>query len=147
VTGDRRLPSQVGVALLLAALAYAIGVVLAVDDTPVGTSYHAESSLAAAADLLAGLALLTAGVTALMMRTRTRAGALAALAGVLWFAPDWEASTTGSGVVRTLGMLAAPFAIALLFELVLGFPSGRLTGAGRWAVRAEIGRASCRERV
>ena len=136
MTGDMRVPSQVGPLVPLAALAYAVAVVLAVDGTPVGTSYHAESSLAAAADLVAGLALLTAGVTAVMMRTRSRAGALAALAGVVWFAPDWEAWTSGSAVVRTLGMLAAPFAIALLFDLVLGFPSGRLTGAGRWAVRA-----------
>ena len=117
-----------------AALAYAIAVVLVVADAPIGAGYQAESGTATTANLAAGLGLLAAGVLALGLRTNSRAGALAALAGVAWFAPDWEAWGTGPAAVRSLGMVGAPFAIAFLFHLVLTFPRDRLSGAARWGV-------------
>ena len=119
-----------------AALVYATAVVLVLADTPSGTSYHAESGLAAAADLAAGLGLLTAGVVALSGRVRRHLGALAALAGVVWFAPDWEAWSTGPAIARSLGMAVAPLVLPLLFHLLLAFPRERPSGAARWPVAA-----------
>ena len=133
---DMRATPWARLVLPFAALVYATAVVLVLADTPVGTSYHAESGVAAAADLTAGLGLLAAGVVALWARARSRAGALAALAGIAWFAPDWEAWSTGPAIVRSLGMLAAPLAVPLLFHLLLMFPRERLSGAARWAVAA-----------
>ena len=104
--------------------------------TPIGTSYAAESGLAAAADLAAGLGLLAAGVVALWARARSHAGALAALAGVAWFAPDWEAWSTGPPLVRSLGMVAAPFALAAALPSAARVPARRPGGVARWAVAA-----------
>jgi signal transduction histidine kinase len=119
-----------------AALLYATAVVLGIADTPVGTGYPAAAGSAAVADLAAGLGLLAAGVVALWTGTRRLAGTLAALAGVAWFAPDWESWASGPAAVRSLGMVLAPLALALLFHLVLAFPREGLTGATRWAIGA-----------
>lgn len=69
------------------ALVYATAVVLVLADTPAVTSFHAESGLAAAADLAAGLGRLAAGVGALLARARRHLGVLAVLAGVAWSRP------------------------------------------------------------
>jgi hypothetical protein len=134
------------VLMMLAALAYTIAVVLAIADTPPGTSYHAESGVATAADLAAGLALLAVGAAALWARARRHAGALAALAGVAWFAADWEAWSTGPALARAVGMLAAPLAVALLLHLVLAFPRARLDGAARALVAGVARRHGRRDR-
>jgi signal transduction histidine kinase len=119
-----------------AALLYASAVVLVIADTPAGTGYPAASGIAAAADLAAGLGLLAAGMVWLWTGTHGFAGTLAALAGLVWFAPDWEAWTTGPAAVRSLGMVAAPFVVPLLLHLVLTFPHERLSRAARSALAA-----------
>jgi signal transduction histidine kinase len=116
--------------LLSAALtfAYAVAAIVALNQTiggDSGTTYAAVSLLAHAADLGAGLALLAAGVLGLMTDGDRRLGALVTSLGVLWFAPDWEA-WAGHPVVRSLGAVAAPFFLALVFHLVLAAPRGRL---------------------
>jgi signal transduction histidine kinase len=110
------------------AVAYAVAAIVALNQTiggDSGTTYAAVSLVAHAADLSAGLALLAAGVAALLTEGGRRLGAFATLLGVLWFAPDWEA-WAGHPVVRSLGLVAAPFLLVVLFHLVLAAPRGRL---------------------
>jgi signal transduction histidine kinase len=118
-------------ALLLSAaltVAYGVAATVALDQTiggDSGSTYAAVSHLARAADLGAGLALLAAGGVALLTGGDRRLGALASLLGVLWFAPDWEA-WAGHPLVRSLGSVAAPFFLVVVFHLVLAAPRGRL---------------------
>ena len=90
------------------------------------TAYSMISSGAHAADLLAGLGLLAAGLLLWVERYAGRLGLLAILAGIAWFAPDWIGREEGPAIVRSVAMAAAPFAFVFLFHLVLAFPSGRL---------------------
>jgi signal transduction histidine kinase len=124
--------------LLSAALtvAYAVAATVALNQTiggDSGSTYAAVSVLAHAADLGAGLALLAAGVVALLTEGGRQLGALATVLGVLWFAPDWEA-WAGHPLARSLGSVAAPFFLVVVFHLVLAASRGRLRS--RWAVAA-----------
>jgi signal transduction histidine kinase len=116
--------------LLFAALvsAYAVAAIVALNQTigaDSATTYAAVSLLAHAADLGAGLALLAAGVVALLSEGDRRLGALATLLGVLWFAPDWE-GWVGHPLARSLGSVVAPFFLVVVFHIVLAAPHGRL---------------------
>jgi signal transduction histidine kinase len=116
--------------LLSAALAVAYAVAAIVElkqaiGTDSATTYAAVSLLAHAADLGAGIALLAAGVVASLTDGVRRLGVLATLLGVLWFAPDWEA-WIGHPLARSLGSVAAPFLLVVVFHLVLAAPRGRL---------------------
>jgi signal transduction histidine kinase len=118
--------------LLLASLAfaYAIAAILAVDASlsarPI-TTYAAVSAVARAADLGAGLGLLASGIVAWSYSGNRWLGSVALLLGVLWFAPNWEA-WQGHAVARSLGALAAPFFLVLIFHLTFAAPRGRLRG-------------------
>jgi signal transduction histidine kinase len=113
--------------LLGLVVAYALAAIVAVPRTGTPpTTYAGESSAAHAADLAAGLALLGAGVLAWTEARTRRLGLLAIAAGVVWFAPDWDGWEGGPALVRSLGALAMPLFIALLFHLVLASPLGRL---------------------
>jgi signal transduction histidine kinase len=107
-------------------MAYAIAAIVAVPraGTPL-TTYAGGSSVAHAADLAAGLALLGAGVLAWTEARTRRLGLLAIASGVVWFAPDWDGWEGGPALVRSLGALSMPLFIALLFNLVLASPLGR----------------------
>ena len=109
------------------ALAYALAAIVAVPrgGTPL-TTYAGESSVALAADLAAGLALLGAGALAWAESSTRRLGLLAILAGVLWFAPDWDGWDMGPALVRSLGALSMPLFVAVIFHLVVAAPRGRL---------------------
>src|SRR5262249_45153158 len=105
--------------------------------TPPGpTTYGAESAAARVADLAAGLGLLAAGVFAATEPRRRRLGALAILAGVAWFGPDWEGWYHGPALVVSLGAVAPVLFLALVVHLALSFPSGRLRS------RLEVGVAA-----
>jgi signal transduction histidine kinase len=126
--------------LLFAALvfAYAVAAIVALNQTigaDSATTYAAVSLLAHAADLGAGLALLAAGVVALLTEGDRRLGALAMLLGVLWFAPDWE-GWVGHPLARSLGSVVAPFFLVVVFHIVLAAPRGRLRS--RAAVAAVV---------
>jgi signal transduction histidine kinase len=91
-----------------------------------GTTYAGVSPAAHAADFAAGIGLLGAGLVAWFEANARRLGGLALLASALWFAPDWEGWDRGPPVVRSLGAVAAPVFLALLFHLVLAAPRGRV---------------------
>jgi len=110
-----------------AALAYAAAAIVAVPrgQAPLRT-YAGASTPAFALDLTAGLALLAAGSVAWIQPRLRRTASLTLLAGVVWFAPDWEGWEGGPTIVRSLGVVTAPIFLALVLHLTLGYPSGRV---------------------
>ena len=125
-----------GIAVLVLTLAYAIAAIVAVPRSaePL-TTYAGASTAAHAADLAAGLGLLAAGLLAWVEPRTRRLGALALLAGIAWFGPDWEGWEGGPASVRSLGAVVTPFFLALLFHLVLAVPVGRLRS---WPTRGLV---------
>ena len=93
------------------------------------TTYAGHSGLAATLTVVAGLALVAAGLITALGHQAGRIGDLAVLAGLVWFAPVWVGWEEGPPLVRSLGMLAAGFTFPLLLHLVVAYPSGRLHGA------------------
>lgn len=113
------------------AVAYAVAAIVAINETIPAestTTYASVSHLAHTADLGAGLALLVVGVVA-WLSYDSRLGALAMLLGAVWFASDWE-GWVGHPIVRSVGSVAAPFLLVLVFHLVLATPRGRLRSPG-----------------
>ena len=90
------------------------------------TTYASASGLAGAADVLAGLSLLAAGLAALIARPRGSTALVATLAAAAWLAPGWVGWEGGAPLLRSLGMVVALFLPPLLFHLVLAAPSGRV---------------------
>ena len=131
-------------ALPVLAIAYAVAVIAALprQGSP-PTTYGEASTAAYAADLTAGLALLAVGVFAWIYSSSRRLGVLAILAGVAWFGADWDGWADGPSIVRSLGVVAMPFFLAVVFHLAVAFPSGRLrTFSGRMAVGSLYAAAS-----
>ena len=123
-------------ALCAAALAHALAVATVLPRSgPLLTTYAASSGFASALDLAAGLALLAAGILAWHERSGASLGPLALLMSIVWFGPDWIGWEDGAAFARSLGMLAAPLAFALLVHLALAAPLGRLAGR---AARATV---------
>ncbi|TWD72016.1 hypothetical protein FB561_7593, partial [Kribbella amoyensis] len=88
------------------------------------TSYAAVSPVAAVAALVPGVALILAGV---LIRTSPQDDPVAfplLLAGVAWLAPIWIGRPDGPAVVRSLGMVVAPFLLPALVHLAVGFVDG-----------------------
>ena len=108
-------------------VAYAVAAIVAVprQGTPT-TTYAGAFGAAEAIDLTAGLSLLAAGLLAWADARTRRVGTLAVLAGVAWFGPDWEGWDGGPAIVRSLGALTWPLALAFVFHLGVTFPSGRI---------------------
>jgi signal transduction histidine kinase len=116
------------------ALAYGLGALVVARGQGELTTYAGRSDLAAALAVVAGLALVTAGLVTSLTRPAGRIGDLALFAGVVWFAPFWAGWTGGPPLVVSLGTLAAGFAFALLVHLVLAYPTGRLRSRGARAL-------------
>jgi signal transduction histidine kinase len=98
-------------------------------------SYAAASLPAHTADVIAGLALIGSGIAVCLTSQRRTIGVASILAGVTWFALDWEGWGRGPEFVRSLGTAAAPLTLALLFQLVVTLPRGRASQPG---VRAAV---------
>jgi signal transduction histidine kinase len=130
-----------GIAVLVLTLIYAIASILAVPrstepfTTYAGATYAHASTAAHAADLAAGLGLLSAGLLGWVEPRTRRLGVLTLLAGIAWFGPDWEGWDGGSPFLRSLGAVVTPFFLALLFHLVLALPMGRLRS---WRARGLV---------
>jgi len=92
------------------------------------------SGVAHAADLAAGLGLLAAGLIAWLEPATSRLGPVAALAGVVWFAPDWEGWDGGPAFARSVGAVTLPLFGVLVLHLVLAAPRGRVAPGAAWAM-------------
>jgi signal transduction histidine kinase len=113
----------------LVATALALGALAVAQGPGRFTTYAGRSGLAATLTVVAGLALVVAGLITAFGRHARRIGDLAMLAGLVWFAPVFVGWEEGPSPVRSLAMLAAGFAFPLLLHLVVAYPSGRLHGA------------------
>jgi signal transduction histidine kinase len=111
------------------ALALALGALAVAQGPGRFTTYAGHSGLAATLTVVAGLALVAAGLITALGHQARRIGDLAVLAGLVWFAPVWVGWEEGPPLVRSLGMLAAGFTFPLLLHLVVAYPSGQLHGA------------------
>jgi signal transduction histidine kinase len=127
------LPRRVVPALAVAGAAATVVALTNLDR--VVTTYATASGLAAAATLVAGLALVAAGLIAWLDRPASVFGPLAAAAGLAWLAPVWVGWQAGPSLARSLGMVVAPFLLPLLVHQLISAPTGRLrTRAERLAV-------------
>jgi signal transduction histidine kinase len=111
------------------ALALALGALAVAQGPGRFSTYAGRSGLAATLAVVAGLALVVAGLVTAFGRQARRIGDLAVVAGLVWFAPVWVGWDGGPPLVRSLGMLAAGFTFPLLLHLVVAYPSGRLHGS------------------
>jgi signal transduction histidine kinase len=118
----------------LAALATALGSLAIAIGPGRNTTYAGHSTLAATLSVGAGVGLILAGLITSFFGSGGRRGDLAVLAGVVWFAPVWVGWHNGPPLVRSVGMLAAGFTLALFMHLILTAPSGRLRGAAARAL-------------
>ena len=124
-------PANLGrVAAGIVALVYGLGALAVARGPGEFTTYAGRSDLAAALAVVAGLALVAAGLVVSFARPAGRTGDLALLAGFVWFAPFWAGWKGGPPLVLSLGTLAAGFAFPLLLHLVLAYPTGRLRSKG-----------------
>ena len=121
----------------LVALALALGALAVAQGPGRFTTYAGRSGLAASLTVVAGLALVAAGLVTAFGRRAGQTGDLAVVAGLLWFAPIFVGWEEGPSPVRSLAVLAAGLTFPLLLHLVLANPSGRLQGtAARTLVTA-----------
>ena len=134
---------RLGVPLLAAAAICSTVLLVPRPETVPPTTYAGASGLAHVAVVVAGLSLLVAGLATSITRPRGSAAVVALLAGAAWFAPDLVGWEGGPPLLRSLGLVAAPFLPPLLFHLVLAAPSGRLaTRLARVTVTALYGVAA-----
>src|SRR6185295_12963570 len=94
------------------------------------TTYAGRSTAAAAAELAGGWALIAAGLVTWRRRPDRPLGALAVIAGVAWFAPDWIGWQLGPGGVRIVALAAQGVIAAAVLQIALGPPAG-VTAPGR----------------
>ena len=102
---------------------------------PAATTYASASALAAAADLVAGMALISAALVVGLARPGRRLGVIALLCGIAWFAPDAVGWAGGPSPVRTIGMVVAPFFLPLIAYLVVLVPRARRVEARHPGIR------------
>jgi signal transduction histidine kinase len=123
------------------AVAFGVGVLAVSEAGGKFTTYAGYSSLAATLTVIAGVALVMAGLITSFTRPAGRIGDLALIAGLVWFAPVWIGWEGGPPLVRGLAMLAVGFAFPPLLHVALAYPDGRVrTTIGRvllWAVYLE----------
>ena len=91
-----------------------------------GTTSTGRSIEAAAAKLLAGSALIGAGLYVSFGQRRPTSGALFGLAALAWSLEEWNNPATGVGAAFTLGLVGYAIAPAFVAHAVLAYPFGRL---------------------
>jgi signal transduction histidine kinase len=91
-----------------------------------GATYAGRSVEAAAAKLLAGSALIGAGLSLSVGMRRPASGALFGLAAFVLSLEEWNNPGTGVGMAFTLGLVGHAITPAVVAHAVLAYPFGRL---------------------
>jgi signal transduction histidine kinase len=107
------------------------------------TSYAAASPITLMATLATAIALMTAGGLAWWQGGTSTAGTAVLVAATAWLAPVWVGWSGGPPMLRSLGLVVAPFSVAPLVQLTLSGPDGTfrnratlLAGSAVWVVTA-----------
>ena len=93
------------------------------------------SVVVAAAELIAGYALLVVGLIAWVRPGQARLGAILAAASFAWFLAEWNNPAAGSAVVFTAGLVLYAAAPPVVAHVMLAYPGGRV---GWWPGRAGL---------
>jgi signal transduction histidine kinase len=123
----RSIARWVPVALAPLAFAYALTAIAVARRHGDLTTYAGRSAGAAAVELAAGTMLIAGGLATWRLLPARPLGALALVAGLAWFAPDWVGWQLGPGVVRTLAVATQAVGVAAVAHLALD------AGGARWA--------------
>ena len=107
-------------------VAAGLGALAVAEGSGRNNSYAGSSIPGAAVTVVAGFALVAAGLAMSLSGRGGRTGDLAILAGFVWFLPVWIGWTTGPPLIRSVAMAAAGFEFALLLHLVVAAPNGRV---------------------
>jgi signal transduction histidine kinase len=89
-----------------------------------GTTFAGRSLEAAAARLVAGAALIGAGLYLSFGRRRPASGALFGLAACAWSLEEWNNPATGVGAAFTIGLVGHALAPAVVAHAVMAYPLG-----------------------
>ncbi len=92
-----------------------------------GATFGGESWEAGVVELVAGWAMIGAGLYVWWGRGEARSGFLLALAGMAWFVAEWDNPRIGVGVAFTVGLAAHALAPAVVAHAVMAYPFGRLS--------------------
>jgi signal transduction histidine kinase len=125
-------------ALRLAVLALGLGVgasSLVLARRGSGYSFAGSTAYAAAAELIAGYALLVIGFVAWTRPRQQRLGAILVAAAIAWFLLEWNNPRVGSSFVFSIGLVFYVAAAPLVAHAVVTYPDGHL---GSWPVRLGI---------
>ena len=116
-----------------AGISIGVGTLALVRHSP-GSSLGGDSALGAAALLVAGWAMIAAGVGARRRRPGNRVGPLLIIAGFAWFVTEWNNPAAGSSLVFTVGLVGYTACPPLVADAALRYPSGRLGSVAERAV-------------
>jgi signal transduction histidine kinase len=122
----RRLPRPLPALFWVTVVAFGL-VSLAVTLENPGTTVAGRSIEAAAAKLLAGSALIGAGLYLSVGWRRSASGALFGLAACAWSLQEWNNPAIGAGAAFTIGIVGHALAPAVVAHAVLAYPFGRLS--------------------
>jgi signal transduction histidine kinase len=100
-----------------------------------GYSFGGSSAFAAAAELVAGYALLAVGLVAWGRPRQARLGTILVVASFAWFLLEWNNPAAGSAVVFTIGLVLYAAAPPLVAHAMLAYPDGRV---GWWPGRVVL---------
>jgi hypothetical protein len=92
----------------------------------IGFSFAGASLWGASILLIPGLAMFGVGAIYLSRRSGLLLGLLLSLIGAAWFAVEWDNPAIGSPVAFTAGLLLSAACPALVLQVVLAYPTGRL---------------------
>jgi signal transduction histidine kinase len=91
-----------------------------------GATFGGDSLSEGLVELVAGWAMIGAGLDVWWRRGRRRSGLLFAAAGAAWFFAEWNNPAVGSGIPFAFGLLFFSLAPPVVAHAVLAYPSGHL---------------------
>jgi signal transduction histidine kinase len=125
IAGDLSLGRAGRLALLAAGLALGLLSLAIIRGEP-AYSLAGDATATAAAGLLAGWSLVTAGVGSWARRPGSRFGPLLAGAGLAWFLAEWDNPGAGVTLAFTAGLVLQAACPPLVGHAALAYPGGRL---------------------
>jgi signal transduction histidine kinase len=96
----------------------------------------AHTALLSAVELVAGYAVVAAGLQVKRRRPASRAGLVLIAAGVAWLLVEWNNPGAGSAAVFAIGLVFYAFSSPVVAHAALAYPSGRLASTLDRAVLA-----------